>query len=308
MNLYSKLIGVLAILMVVSSCEDEDRLPLVSLDTVETGAYPRLIDETDKLINLFDVGGSTYTYNVEFVDIEGGALVAAYVLDLTYDDNDPSNGDNSSGPTEFLRFSASDFSMGSNGFLQAPTVSINGNEAFAAAGVSPDQVSAGDNFNFVGRVELTDGRIFNQANSSATVVGPAFRGHFNFTMPASCPSDLTGTFEYTTTNVWCDGSEVSGSVDIVALGGGVYNFSDWAFGAYGPCYGGGTASGNLTFTDVCLEIAYSGFTDSFGDTWTFSGGIDGNEWVIDWVNTYGESATSTVLFTGGADWPFTFAE
>lgn len=303
MKLYNKLIGLFAILLVVSACEDENRLPLVVLDTVEKGAYPRLIDQTESLINLFDVAGSSYTYNVEFVDEEGGALVAAYVVDLVYDDNDASNGDNSSGPTEYVRFTSSDFTMGANGFLQAPTVTISGTQALAAAGVSQDQVSAGDNFNFVGRVELTDGRVFSQANSSATVVGPAFRGHFNFTMPASCPSDLTGTFEYSTTNLWCGNADVTGTVDIVAQGGGVYNFSDWAFGAY-DCYGGGTASG-MAFTDVCLTVSYSAFIDSFGDTWTFTGGISGNEWVIDWVNTYGESATSTVFYTGGADWPIT---
>ena len=303
MKLYNKLLGLFALLLVVSACEDEDRLPLVVLDTVEKGAYPRLIDESDKLINLFNVSGSSYTYNIEFVDEEGGALVAAYVLDLVFDDNDPSNGDNSSGPNEYLRLSSSDFSMNSNGYLQAPTITITGDQAFAAAGVTPDQVSAGDNFNFVGRVELTDGRVFSQSNSSATVVGPAFRGHFNFTMPASCPSDLTGTFEYVTTNIWCGAPDQTGTVTIDAQGGGVYKFSDWAFGAY-ACYGGGTAGGNLTFTDVCLEVSYSGFTDSFGDTWTFTGGINGNEWVIDWVNTYGEAATSTVFYTGGADWPF----
>ncbi len=305
MKLYNRILGLIIILLAVSSCQDDERLPLVVLDTVEKGAYPRLIDQTESLINLFDVAGSSYTYSVEFVDEVGGSLVAAYVVDLVYDDNDPSNGDNSSGPTEFIRVTSDQFTQGENGFLAAAPFTITGTQAFAAAGVSEDQVSAGDNFNFVGRIELTDGRVFSQSNSSATVIGPAFRGHFNFTMPASCPSDLTGTFNYETTNVWCDGSSVSGTVDIVANGGGVYTFSDWAFGAYGPCYNGGTASGNLTFTDVCLDVSYTGFTDSFGDTWTYNGGIDGNEWTIAWDNTYGESGTAVIFFTGGADWPIT---
>ena len=308
MKFYNKLLGLCAIILFVSACQDDERLPLVVLDTVEKGAYPRLIDESDKLINLFDVAGSSYTYNIEFVDEEGGALIAAYVLDLVYDDNDPSNGDNSNGPTEFLRFTSSDFTMGANGFLQAPTVTITGSQAFQAAGVTEATVSAGDNFNFVGRVELTDGRVFSQSNSSATVVGPAFRGHFNFTMPASCPSDLTGTYEYASTNIWCGGADQSGSVTVNARGGGVYDFSDWAFGAYIPCYGGGTAGGSLTFTDVCLEVSFTGFTDSFGDTWTFTSSVDGNAWNIDWVNTYGESASSTVFYPGGADWPITLAD
>ncbi len=308
MKLYNKILGLIAILLVVASCTDEDRLPLVVLDTVEKGAYPRLINQTESLINLFDVAGSSYTYSVEFVDEEGGALVAAYVVDLVYDDNDPSNGDNSSGPTEYIRVTSDQFTQSENGFLSPPAFTITGTQALAAAGVSEDQVSAGDNFNFVGRVELTDGRIFTQTNSSATIIGPAFKGHFNFTMPASCPSDLTGTFAYETTDVWCDGSSVSGTVDINANGGGVYTFSDWAFGAYGPCYGGGTASGNLTFTDVCLDVAFTGFTDSFGDTWTYTSSIDGDAWTIAWVNTYGEAATSTIFYPGGADWPITLVD
>ena len=308
MKLYNKILGLIAILLVVASCTDEDRLPLVVLDTVEKGAYPRLINQTESLINLFDVAGSSYTYSVEFVDEEGGALVAAYVVDLVYDDNDPSNGDNSSGPTEYIRVTSDQFTQSENGFLSPPAFTITGTQALAAAGVSEDQVSAGDNFNFVGRVELTDGRIFTQTNSSATIIGPAFKGHFNFTMPASCPSDLTGTFAYETTDVWCDGSSVSGTVDINANGGGVYTFSDWAFGAYGPCYGGGTASGNLTFTDVCLDVSFTGFTDSFGDTWTYTSSIDGDAWTIAWVNTYGEAATSTIFYPGGADWPITLVD
>lgn len=290
----------------LSSCEDEDRLPLVVLDTVEKGAYPRLIDETDKLINLFDVAGSSYTYNIEFVDEEGGALVDRYVVDLEFEDNNPDNGDNSGVVTDFLVMTPDQFTQNANNYLQAPTVTITGSEALAAFGLADDDVKAGDNFNFKGRVELSDGRTFSQSNSSSTVVGPAFRGHFDFTMPASCPSDLTGTYAYTSTDIWCDGSEVSGMVDIEALGGGVYQFSDWAFGSYGPCYGGGTAGGTLQFTDVCLEVKFTGFTDSFGDTWTYTSSVDGDEWTIAWVNTYDESATSVITFPGGV--PFILAD
>lgn len=305
MKLYSKILGLITILLMVSSCEDENRLPLVVLDTVEKGAYPRLIDETDKLINLFDIAGSSYTYNIEFVDEQGGGLVAAYVVDLVFDDNNPDNGDNSSGPSEYLRMTPDQFSSNANGYMQAPSITITGPEALSAAGVSADQVLAGDNFNFIGRVELTDGRIFSQTNSSATVVGPAFRGHFNFTLPANCPSDLTGSYEYATTDSWCDGSSVNGAVDIVAQGGGVYNFSDWSFGAYTPCYGAIAAQPTLRFNEVCAEVTFTGFTDSYGDTWTFVSSIDGNAWTINWSNTYGESANSVIFYPGGADWPIT---
>lgn len=294
------------VLLGMSSCEDPDRLPLVVLDTVEKGAYPRLIDDTDKLINLFDVAGSSYTYNIEFVDEEGGALVSEYVLDITYDDNNDSNGDNSAGPVEFLSYDASQFTAGANGYLQAPTTTITGPEALAAFGLSEDDVLAGDNFHFEGRIVLTDGRVFSQDNSSATVVGPAFLGHFNFTMPAACPSDLTGTYSATTTDIWCGADPVTTEVEIEALGGGVYQFSDWAFGSYVPCYGGGSAGGDLNFTEVCAVVSFTGFTDSFSDTWTYTSSIDGENWTIQWVNTYDESGTTVVNFPGGV--PFVLAD
>ena len=306
MNINKIVLAFVALAVLTFSCMSEEDGPIVDLTSVETGAYPRLIDETDKLINLFNPAGSNYTYNVEFVDIEGGALIAEYVVDMFYDDNDPSNGDNSAGPFEMVKITAAELVPNERGYRTGPTVTINGADAIATAGLTIDDVSAGDDFDFIGRVVLTDGRIFTQANSSATVVGPAFRGHFNFTMPANCPSDLAQTVSYTTTDVWCDGSTVTGEVRIVAQGGGVYNFSDWAFGAYGPCYGSTANQPGITFSEVCAEVGFTAFVDSFGDTWTFDSSINGNDWIINWSNTYGEAANSTITFPGPV--PFTLRD
>lgn len=292
-----------AVVLIMSSCADENAEPIVTFDSAGKGAYPRLISQSDKLINLFDISGSQYTYTVEFVDNNRGGDVAEYVLEMTYENN---NGGASVGPVEYKRWSAGEFSSNENGYQQAPTITITANDAFAAAGVSAADVKAGDNFKFEGKVILNDGSTFTQGNSSATVYGAAFRGHFNFTLPAACPSDLTGTYSFVSTAIWCgawDGTPVTGEVTIDAQGGGVYKFSDWAFGSYGPCYGGGVAGGDLTFTEVCAEVSFTGFTDSFGDTWTYDSSIDGEEWTITWDNTYGEAATSVITFPGGV--PFT---
>lgn len=296
-----------AFLIIASSCTDEERLPIVVLDTVEKGAYPRLISETNKLINLFNVAGSSYSYEIEFVDEEGGGLVQEYILDLVFDDNNPENGDNSGGPYEFLKFSSSEFTEGENGYLRLPAITITGPEALSVAGVTESQVMAGDNFHFQGRIILSDGRVFSQNNSSATVVGPAFRGHFNFTIPANCPSDLTGTYEFTNTASWC-GTLTDGSVEIIALGGGSYSLSDWSLGSY-YCYSGGPGSawGNLAFQEVCAVVSFTGFTDSYGDTWEFSSSIDGDDWTISYVNAaWGETGTSVIHFPGGV--PFVLSE
>lgn len=294
-----------AVLVMLSGCKDEDLAPIITFDSAGKGAYPRLVEEGNTLINLLlDANASTYEYTVELVDLQQGGLVAEYILEMTYEDNNPGNGDASAGPVVFRSFGQSDFTTNENGFQQL-TVTIPASEAISAAGTTFDALEAGDDFIFEGTVILEDGSQFGAENSSSTVRGAAFRGHFDFVMPAACPSDLTGTYDVTTTDIWCGADPVTTAVDIVALGGGSYEFSDWAFGAYGPCYGGGTAGGDLNFIDVCTEVSFTGFTDSFGDTWTYDSNIDGSEWTITWENTYGEAGSSVITYTGGANWPIT---
>ncbi len=308
MNRNKIVLGLAMVLFFTFSCKDEDLAPIVTFDSAGKGAYPRLVEESaSKLINLFDIAGSSYSYTVEFIDLEGGTLIAEYVLDMTYEDNDPSNGDNST-TVEFLKYSQSDFSTNSNNYQEAPQVTVSGSAALAAAGLSEDEVSAGDNFRFTGRVILSDGSIFTSSNSSATVTGPAFRGHFDFLMPAACPSALEGTFAYSTTDVWCGGDDVTGEVTMVNAGAGRYYFSDWSFGAYSSCYSATSIadSQGLTFDDVCLEVFFTGFTDDFGDSWTYDASVDGDDWTIVWENTYGEAATSVITFPGGV--PFTMRD
>ncbi len=293
---------VFAALVILFGCADEDLKPILSFEDSGKGAYIKLVEESAKLINVFDettINASEYTYSVEFVDINGGNNISEYRIDVTYR---PVSGSEQTA-SSFLSFGQSDFTDSPNGLRSLSGINITAPQVLQALGLSPADLSPGDSFLFEGFVILEDGRSFGFANSSAAVRGSAFQAHFNFTLPAACPSDLTGTFEYETSDIWCGGDPVTGSVDIVARGGGVYEFSDWAFGSYGSCYGGGAAGGELTFTDVCSNVSFSGFTDSFGDTWEFTSSIDGNEWTIQWTNTYGESATSVIRYTGGDDWP-----
>lgn len=290
--------GVLGCLLF--SCADESLSPIITFDQAEKGAYIRLIEEGDKLVNLFDISGSVYNYSVEFIDLEDGDLVAEYNLDLTYEGVDGTT----AGPVRYKSFSPSDFTTTEAGLKGVTNISIPASDFISALGLKEDDIMPGDNFAFDGSIVLTTGAVFGAENSSATVRGAAFRGHFDYNLPAGCPSDLTGSYSYVTTDVWCDGSTVEGSLEIVAQGGGVYNLSDWSLGAYGPCYGAIAAQPTITFTDVCAEVSFTGFTDSYGDTWTFDSSIDGAEWTINWENTYGESANSVLIHPSG-EWPFT---
>lgn len=293
-----------ALFLMVTNCADEDLGPILTFDIAGKGAYVRLVSESDKLINLFDIAGSSYTYSVEFVDVEQGDLVSEYVIELTYSDADLSDGDQSTGPIAFRSFQASEFEELASGFKGLSDITITANDVISAAGLTADDVNPGDQFIMDGSLILEDGSVFSADNSSASVRGSAFQGHFRFILPAACPSSLEGTYDFTTTDIWCGADPTSGTVEIIAQGGGTYVFDDWSLGAYISCYGGGTAGGgNLAFTDVCNEVSFTGRTDSFGDTWTFTSEVKGNEWIIEWVNTYGEAGTSVIVNPNG--WSFT---
>lgn len=302
-NQISILFGALALIM--TSCADESLGPILTFDKATKGAYVRRLEESDKLINLFNVAASKYTYSVEFVDLEKGALVAEYVLDIIYVDNNPDNGNKSVGPKQFRSWSASDFETNAAGFKALSNITITAQEAIAAAGITEPELLPGDQFQFKGRIILQDGAVYTASNSSASVNGAGFRGHFDFTLPAGCPSSLKGSYAYTGTETWCGNPAVSGTVTIIEKGDGVYGFNDWSLGSYTACYGSfGSDWGQLAFKDVCAVVSFSGFTDAFGDTWTFTHSVAGPEWTISYTNTYGESG-SAVINAGGKDWPFT---
>lgn len=299
-------LALLAVTFGLFSCADPDEKPILTFEDASKGGYAKLISESAKLINVLNdqtINSSQYTYQVEFVDLQNGRLVDQYKLDLTYE----GVGGNEITVENFMTWAQSDLIDGPNGLRAIAETTITATEMLTALGLTSADLAPGDNFLFEGFVTLSDGVTYGFDNSSAAVNGSAFGGHFNFTLPAACPTDLTGDYAYDGSNFWCGAGDASGSVEIIAKGGGVYWFDDWSFGAYPACYGGFVAANNtLTFTDVCAQVSFSAFVDIYGDTWDFTGSsIVGNDWTIVWTNTYGESGTGVVHYPGGADWPIT---
>ena len=306
MNLskYIKSLPMLLTLLVLTACEDESKAPVVTYDSAGKGAYVKFVDESGiQLVNLLsqaNFDASQYQYSVEFIDGSGGTRVTQYVLNVEYDDV---TGANSQGPVVLRSYDASSFTESEAGNKGVSNITITSADLTGAFGLTYADLNAGDNFEIKGELVTADGT-WNSTNSSATVNGTAFQGFFDFDMPAGCPSDLTGTFNYSSTNLWCDGGSTTGTVTIISSGGGKYTFNDWSFGGYPHCYGGNAASwGSLSFQDVCAVVSFSGFTDSYGDTWTFVSSISGNDWLISWENTYGESGQTAITFPSGV--PFT---
>lgn len=305
-----------ATILMLTACRDESLSPIATFDAAEKGAYVRLVEQNEADFNLFDLGNSVMEFSVEFVDLEKGNLVSEYNLMVEYEDENPDNGDESRGLTEFRSWTAADFTTNKAGFQGLENVRITASDVFTALGISQESVKSGDKFKFKGNVTTTSGANFNATNSSAAVNGSSFRGFFNFTINAFCPSSLEGEYAYKTTasSVTCEKEEVmasndlEGTVSVIALGDGVYTLSDWSFGAYSVCYKPDTKAdfGQLKFTETCKEVAFTAKIDDFGEKWSFESEIDGNNWTINWENTFGEKGAAVIENPDG--WDFTLAE
>lgn len=292
------IIGLLAILFF--ACADENQKPIITFEDAGKGAYPRLLSESEKEINLYDIDNSSYVYSVEFVDVEQGALVATYELDLAYEDVD---GTNSVEPLSFRTYTASDLEVNADGFMGLENITVTAKELMNAAGLTLDQLSPGDNFEVTGRVTTQDGQTFTSENSSAAVKSDSFRGMFDYKLEVGCPTHLAGTYSVITTNTWCDGDVPFNTEVTLELTSTGYSITDFTFGAYDVCVGPSSAKpgGSLRMVDICNKISITG-ASQWSDIYTWGNlVVDGENLSFDWENDFGESGSATIIRPGG--WP-----
>lgn len=150
-------------------------------------------------------------------------------------------------------------------------------------------------------VEVGDEVLF---TFNATTASGAYRSSESLLVPFSCNSELEGTYDYTSTNYFCSGGDLTGTVTLNEEAAGRYSFDDWSFGTYPECYGGSAAGwGSLRLVDVCNSISVSG-VDNYGDSWEFSiNSVGGSMLNATWSNTYGEFGTVILTRTDGSSWP-----
>lgn len=306
----NKIIAFLVGLLMVNSCADPDLAPIITFDSAGKGAYAALITETARNYNFFDLDNSSYTYSVEFIDLEKGNLVSEYNVDVYYEDRNTGNGDISAGPARVKSFSAADFQTNDNGNQGVSNITLTASELISALGLNKADMSGGDRFRIDGAVVTKDGQTFRAGNSSAAVNGAAFRGHLGFNLSLVCPSDLAGDMNYTT-SAWCGGDPISGTVTWVKTGANGYTIAngDFSYGAYEVCYGAGSTlpidagSDRLKIVDDCNNISMSG-TSRWDEVYTISiTSVDGATIVFDWENSYGEGGNTTLTRADGANWP-----
>jgi hypothetical protein len=194
-------------------------------------------------------------------------------------------------------------------------VQITGQEVVTALGKSSvADFEVGDSFNVTFPINTEDGRRLTVALNSelCNQPGQPSFGGCNVQWVVTCPSDLGGTFNFSTTNITGDvsqganpaacGTGVTGTVTFEDLGGGRYNISDATFGQYDCAWNDSPAVG-VVLNDVCNKVSLSG-ADQYGLIYSISiVNVTPTVLTIDWQNDFGDSGRTTLTRTDGKEWP-----
>ena len=311
----NKFIAMFLSVAFLAACSEETVVDEV-FDTTTSGAVLRTL-ESSTALNFFELSTSEVSITLEEQDEQGGDLLERVDVYVGFTDNTSVNGTTSVEEALVESIPASAFTENEIGLPQI-SYSVTGDELVQALGLTSDQFTGGDAFVVRFELILTDGRTFSASSVSGNVSGGSyFSSPFAYNAPLICPSDLGGTYDYTST-AWCGGS-ISGTATLVEEEEGVYdvtgpdpanNVEDFDFGTYDVCYGDGTLGsagfgpeGNLKIQDACGNLSYIG-TSQWGEVYTLNSvTVNGSDLTIDWENDYGEAGVTTLTRTDGTDWP-----
>lgn len=299
----------LSALVFLSSCRDfvEPNIPYTNFDS---GAYLRTIARTSTTFNFFDLQNSKLALTLEAVDKEDGASVENVEVYVQHRRLIPGVGLSYSPakPALVKTLSASDFAPNTESRFLRVSFEVSATEALAAVGLTASDIEGGDVFEF--SLELNDkqGRTFNRENVTNNVAGaPFFDSPFQYFVSVICPSDLGGTYEYTSTAMSSAygscASDVSGTVTFtpVATSPGTYKISDGTFGFW-DCYGD-SWGGDVRIKDACGALSMTG-SDKYGGSYTMTvESADAQNLVITWLNSDNETGTVTIKANPNKPWP-----
>jgi len=169
----NKIVLLLLSVVVLSSCESDDKAIDQVFDGVEYGAVLRKIEIVSGSYNLTDLN-SAFTIIVEEQDEEYGALLSEVDVYVSRSGN------------EAMAFSvpASAFTIGDKG-LPVTTISVTLGQALTALGLGSNY-DVGDVYGIRLSLKLTDGREFSAASASGSLQGSYFASPFYYTAPILC--------------------------------------------------------------------------------------------------------------------------
>jgi len=300
----------LGILVFLSSCRDfvEPNIPYSEFDSA---AYLRTIAKTSTSFNFFDLGTSKFALTLEAVDIEDGATVETVEIQVQHRrliagvglDYSPEK------PVLIKTLQLSDFAPNDKSRFLRTSFEISATEAIAAVGLTAADIQGGDVFEFSLILNDKFGRAFNRENVSNNIAGaPFYSSPFQYFVSVVCPSDLAGTYTYSSKDMdtaygACPGT-ITGSIIFTAAKNtaGAYDISDGTFGLWN-CYGDSWGDGSVRIKDACGTLTMTG-SDKYGVSYGMTVlSVDANNLVLTWLNGDGETGTTTIKSNDGKPWP-----
>ncbi len=307
--------GVMALVLFASCAGFVE--PAVPYAEFTTGVYLRTTERRAATINFFDLGNAKFEIVVEAVGANNGEGLVDKVEVFTRRRRGPALTQYTTLTT--IPGSAFGAYPGTRNFPRAPNrtypaalISIPLSQALQAMNFTVADIEGGDFVEFRLVLTTTDGVVFSDNNISADIAtGSFYDSPFFYRVPVICPSDLEGTYSFSTVNVTAgEGGNAgacapakTGSVTIARTTvGGEYTLSDASFGVFDCAFAETPPGGSIRFTDACGKIGMKG-SDKYGDSYSLTYiSHNATELTFAWINTFGDGGTTTLTRASGS-WP-----
>ena len=166
------------------SCADDDLKPILTVDQLTVGAYPRVVAITTGEYDLNNPNTTAYVFEVEFITENKGENVQTYLIRVS---------ENGGTFVNIRTYGQADFETSADG-NKSISISIPLTEVAALFGKTAGSIPALTSYRFEKDITLDDGREFTFANSSPTIRG---NGDFRFDVLVTCPmtpSQFSGSY------------------------------------------------------------------------------------------------------------------
>ncbi len=203
-----KLYITLALVALVASCSEDDKVTVGVQETVARGAVLRTVSFESTTFNVFDPA-SIFGVTIEEQDLEDGALLSNVEIYVGFVDNTTSNGTTTASEALTSTVQASEFSSGPNG-LPRTSFSVSLADALSTLGITndPANVTGGDQIAIRLVVNLTDGRSYTDVDATGNVSGGSFfSSPYVYRAGINCipTSPVTGDYTLTMDDSYGDG-------------------------------------------------------------------------------------------------------
>ena len=245
-------LGIFTLLIFVQCSEPENPIYTV-LDNFTNGAIIRTVEIKSAEFNSFD-DSTFFEVMIEEQDEENGALLQEVRVYINFDDNTSSNGTTSKAELLYQTIPASGFTVGDFGLPRA-SFKISLAEAVNALSLSSSEFTGGDAIDIRFELQLTDGRVFTNSDSTGSLQGSFFSSPYTHKSVIKCIplAAVPGIYTFEMADSYGDGwqgSQIKVTVDGTTTYYGIPSpySSDAAHNALIEAYSGNDSSGTSQIT------------------------------------------------------------